>query len=432
MRRQSAGLVLVAAAVVLAGCGGILGDTGREVPDGYGEVGGVEYDDDIDITVEDGLSEAELERLVNRTMARIEAIRELNYKEPVDVEILSREEYREQRNAAVSPGGGAWENQMWRALFLIGQDRDATAVVEEAYGTSVQGYYSAGSDEIVIVSETETPTVGMDTLVHELTHALQDQRYGLEFGQPTRDQQAAYDTLIEGEANLVAHLYLTEWCQQWDCVRPEEAVGGEQAGASPLPEEIALVVAQPYRQGPTYVQELRADGGWEAVNERHRNPPRTTAAIIDDDGASEPTNITIPDRSAAQWERFDHEPTGDTLGAASLYAMFAANGVADDEDPRRYDHPAVEGWTGDRVVPYRSATEFGYVWELAWEDSAEAEEFAAAFGRVLERNGGLARGANDYVIEAGSFRGAYRVTVEGNRVQIVGGPDRAALDEIHG
>ena len=432
MRRQSAGLVFITVAVVLAGCGGILGDTNREVPDGYGEVGGVEYDDDINVTVEDGLTEAELERLVNRTMARIEAVRELNYDKPVDVEIISREQYRQQRNQQVSPDGGAWENQIWRALFLVGKDRDATASVDDAFGTAVTGYYRAGTNDIVIVSESETPTVGMDTLIHELTHALQDQRYGLEFGQPTRDQQAAYDTLIEGEAGLVSHLYLNEWCEQWDCVRPEQAIGAEQPDASELPEEISLVIGQPYRVGPTYVQQLKQEGGWEAVNERLETPPRTTAAIIHDDGAAEPTEIMIPDRSTAEWQRFDHEPTGDTLGAASIYAMLAANGVAENDEPRRYDHPAVEGWTGDRIVPYRSSTEFGYVWELTWEDPEEAEEFASAFEQVLERNGGLARGTSSYIIEAGSFEGAYRVTVDRNRVEIVGGPDREALDEIHG
>lgn len=434
--RTRTGFVLVAVAllVALAGCSTILpGDTAeREVPEGYGEVGGVAYDDDLDIDASDGLSEAELERFVNRTMARIEAVRKLRYEEPVEVEVIDREQYRQQRESQTSPTNAAWENQIWQALFLVGEDRDAAEEVDEAFGDVAQGFYRAGTNEIVIVSDSETPTVDKDTLVHELTHALQDQRYGLEFGQSTRDEQAAYNTLIEGEADLVAHLYLDEWCQQWDCIRPERAAGGGSSDPAQLAEEIGLIIAQPYRQGPTYVQELKQSGGWEAVNERHENPPRTTAEIIDSDGVTEPTEITIPDRSAAEWERFDQEPTGDTLGAASLYAMLAANGVAENEDPRRYDHPAVRGWTGDRIVPYRNGGEYGYVWELAWEDSEEAEEFADAFGQVLNRNGGLARGANDYVIEDGGFAGAYRLTVEGDRVRIVGGPDRAALDEIHG
>jgi hypothetical protein len=425
------GLVLLAFLVVLAGCSTILpGGDQREVPEGYGEVAGVEYDDELAITVEDGLSERELERLVNRTMARIEAVRELNYERPVDVEIIDREQYQQQRGQQAN-SGGAWENQIWRALFLVGQDRDATAEVEDAFTDAVQGYYRPGTNEIVIVSETETPTVNMNTLVHELTHALQDQRYGLEVGQSTRDEQAAYDTLVEGEADLVAHLYLTEWCKQWDCVRPEQAAGG---GGDPpqLAEEIALVIAQPYRQGPSYVQQLKADGGWEAVNERHQNPPRTTAEIIDDDGVSEPVGVEIPDRSGPDWERFDHEPVGDTVGSASLYAMFAANGVAENDNRREYDHPAVDGWAGDRIVPYQNGDEYGYVWELAWESPEEAEEFADAFRQVLDRNGGLARGKADYVVDAGSFEGAYRLIVEGDRVTIVGGPDRNALGQIHG
>ncbi|MFT4946364.1 MAG: hypothetical protein ACI8TL_000599 [Natronomonas sp.] len=434
--RSRTGFVLVAVAllVVLAGCSTILpGETSqREVPEGYGEVGGVAYDDELDIDASDGLSEAELERFANRTMARIEAVRELNYQRPVDVEIIDRAEYRQQRETQNSPTDPAWENQIWRALFLLGEDRDATAEVDEAFGDATQGFYRAGTNEIVIVSDSETPTVDKDTLVHELTHALQDQQYGLEFGQPTHDEQAAYSTLIEGEADLVAHLYLDEWCEQWDCLRPEREAGGGSSEPAQLAEEISLLIAQPYRQGPTYVQELKRSGGWEAVNERHENPPRTTAEIIDEDGVSEATEVTIPDRSTADWERFDREPTGDTLGAASLYAMLAANGVADNDDPRRYDHPAVRGWTGDRIVPYHNGNEYGYVWELAWEDAEEAEEFADAFERVLDRNGGLARGKYDYIIEDGGFAGAYRLTVEGDRVTVVGGPDRAALGTIHG
>ncbi|WP_336326669.1 Hvo_1808 family surface protein [Halovenus sp. HT40] len=434
--RSRPGVLVVAVAllVVFAGCSTILpgGTAEREVPDGYGEVGGVAYDDDLDIDASDGLSEAELEQFVNRTMARIEAVRKLKYEEPVDVEIIDREQYRQQRESQTSPTDPGWENQIWRALFLVGEERDAAEEVDEAFGNAAQGFYRAGTNEIVIISDSETATVNKDTLVHELTHALQDQRYGLEFGQSTRDEQAAYNTLIEGEADLVAHLYLDEWCKQWDCIRPEQEAGGESSDPPRLAEEISLIIAQPYRQGPTYVQELKESGGWEAVNERHENPPRTTAEIIDSDGVSEPTVITIPDRSTTEWERFDQEPTGDSLGAASLYAMLAANGVADNENPRRYNHPAVRGWTGDRIVPYHSGTEYGYVWELAWENGEEAEEFADAFEQVLTRNGGLARGANDYIIEDGSFAGAYRVVVDGDRVRIVGGPDRAALDEIHG
>jgi hypothetical protein len=419
--------------VVFAGCGTILpGGQEKQVSDGYGEVAGVSYDDELAVDASDGLSESELEQLVNRTMARIEAIRELDYKETVDVELIDREQYRQQRAARNSPTDPAWENQIWRALFLVGENRDAAEEVEDAFGDVTQGFYRAGTNEIVIVSDSETPTVDQQTLIHELTHALQDQRYGLEFGQSTRDEQAAYNTLIEGEADLVAYLYLEEWCKQWDCIRPEQEAGGGSGDPPRLAEEISLIIAQPYRQGPTYVQELEKAGGWEAVNERHENPPRTTAEIIDDEGVSEPTAITIPDRSDADWERFEQEPTGDTLGAASLYAMLAANGVAENEDPRSYDHPAVRGWTGDRIVPYHNGSESGYVWEVTWENSAEAEEFADAFRQVLSRNGGLARGSADYVIEAGSFSGAYRLTVDGNRVRIIGGPSREALDAIHG
>jgi hypothetical protein len=429
-------LLAVAAVVVLAGCSGaFLPDAGgNDLAGELGEVDNVTYDQAIDVDPGDGFTEAELDRLVKRTMARIEVVRELEYKRTVEVELFTREEYRQWRAERSTSGTeAAWENQIWRGLFLIGEDRDATAVFDESLGDAVQGFYRPARDSLVIVSDAEQPTVSKSTLVHELVHALQDQQFGLSYGHDTRDAQAAYDTLVEGEAELVTRLYLEERCGEWSCIRPELDADAGEDGPTIADRGVRLALAQPYVEGVGFVADRRAEGGWEAINDLHEDPPQTTAATIYPDRPvdSAPTELSIPDRSADGWERFDHEPVGDTLGAGALYTMLASNGVIEEDDPTEYAHPAVAGWTGDRFVPYRNGEEYGYVWELAWESPAEAEAFADAYRDLLESQGGLARGAADYVIADGPFAGAYRLTVAGDRVRIVNAPDRDALGAVH-
>ncbi len=423
-------LLLVVLVVVLAGCSGVLpGDDGDEIPEGLGEVGGVSHDAELAVESDDDLSEDELDEVVNRSMARIEVVRELEFERPVEVDVVSRAEYREQYADRVQGStDGEWENLIWKSLFIVGDDRDVAAELDETFGDAVQGFYEPGQDRIVIVSDEENPTIDKATLVHELTHALQDQQFGLEFGHDTRDEQAAYDTLIEGEAELVPQRYLDR-CDEWSCFQPET----ELAADTELDRGILQIITQPYTQGVGFVAELEAEGGWEAVNEAHENPPTSTAQTIDSDRYPDEThrNVTVTDRSTEQWDRFDQHPTGDTLGAASMFTMFAANGVIQPDQPESYAHPVVSGWDGDQIVPYRSGEEFGYVWEIAWQSPSDADQFAEAYEDLLDEHDGLARAQNSYVISDGPFEGAYRLEVEGDTVRITHGPSVDELSAIH-
>lgn len=425
-------LLLVVVVVVLAGCGSsVPGGPGSAPEDGLGEVGNVTSTSDLAVDPSDGFTEAELEQFVNRSMARIEVVRDLEYRQPVDVTIVNRSAYREQYvDRVTGPTRPDWENQIWRGLFIVGQDRDATDVLDEAFGGSVQGFYEPGQNSIVIVSDSETPTVRKNTLVHELTHALQDQRFGLAFGQETRDRQAAYDTLIEGEAELVPKLYLDRCGSEWSCIRPEV----DASQATPLDPGIAQIITQPYRQGVGFVEQLKADGGWEAVNEAHENPPESTAQTIDPERypGDTPQNVTIPDRSSGEWDRFDQHPEGDTVGVVSIFAMFESNGIIQPDRSGTYEHPVTTGWEGDRFVPYRTDGEFGYVWEIAWDSNSNAAQFADAYRELLDEHGGLERGIDRFVIEDGPYAGAYRLTVDGDTVRIVSGPSTNSLSAIHG
>lgn len=429
MRRTLAVLALV---VVLAGCVGPLGsDNTNTDNDGIGVVDGVEYDSDLAVTVEDGLNETELDRLAVRSMARIEVLRGLNFQTRIPIEILTREEYRERRgDREVSTVRRQWENEVWEATFIVGQDRDVTTVFDETLGETVQGFYSPSEAEIVIVTDREETALSKRTLVHELVHALQDQQFGLDEVPSRQDPSMARNSVVEGEASLIPELYFDRCGGEWSCIEPPRPEDDEQS----LNPGLVLVLLQPYEQGPEFVREIRAQDGWAGVDQLHENYPASTAQIIEPERYpdDEPVNVSVGDTSSSSWNRLDHSPVGETIGQAGLYAMFWHNDIIETEDTYSFSHPVVDGWAGDELVPYATTDgQTGHVWEIEWESASAAEQFFEAYRTLLDDQGALERGPRQFVINEGPFQGAFDVRQDGTTVTIVKGPTLDSLSAIH-
>jgi len=406
--------------------GSFVPTTDGGLPEEVGEVDGVTYNQSIPVTVEDGLNESERDVLVARSMARVEVIRGLAFEERVGVEVISRAEYRDRRETDQSETERTWENLRWEALFVIGEDRDAPTVLDEAFGSSVLGYYSPDDGQIVVVSDAEEPTLDTGTLVHELVHALQHQRFGLAHDAGTTDAKQARDSVIEGEARLVPELYLDRCGADWSCVRPPT-----ENTSTDLSLGIQLQLLAPYTQGQVFVETVQERGGWGAVDDLHEQFPASSAQFLHPDRypGAEPVEVTVTDRSGEGWHRLDRT---DTLGEVSVYTMLVHSEAVDVEEPTRYDHPSSEGWAGGQMALYERNGEFGYVWETAWETPTDAEQFASAYRDALGANGGVATGEDVFVVPDGGFEDAFRVTREDRTVRIINAPTVEGLTEVHG
>ncbi|SFR98775.1 hypothetical protein SAMN05216559_2097 [Halomicrobium zhouii] len=445
MRRGVVVLVGVAVLAILAGCSGI--DTALHQPleqdpatDQIGWENGYWYDESISVTTEDGLNESEREAVLARTMARVEQIRGLEFEGNVTLEVISRDEYRN-RSTGLGVSGDPWNEQVWEGLLLVGEDRQVENAFGDTFNSSVQGYYAPANDSIVIVSDSETPTIDRGTLAHELVHALQDQEGGLAGSPPTQDRQLASQSVTEGEANYVQAQYRNR-CDsgRWQCLEkpPRGASGGGQAT-----DGVFLVIYQPYATGPEFVAQVRQSGGWDAVTELYDTPPNSTEQVIHPEKypGEQPANVTVPDRSSDEWSRFDHDPVADTVGEASIYGMLTVHGEA--EVPRdevyEYESRPSAGWAGDALVPYHNgsgdgadAAGYGYVWETRWDTERDARQFESAYRSILEGRAAERPGENVYVLpESDPYGDAFRVVRDGQRVTIVNAPSRAELSDIH-
>ncbi|MFW6017569.1 MAG: Hvo_1808 family surface protein [Halapricum sp.] len=429
-------LLGVAALVVLA-----LGAS-CVAPGGPGELGvenGYHYDDEIAVTVEDGLNESEREALLSRTMARIEVIRELEFEETTEVTVISRAEYRNRTGGSSDPTNltdrQLWNEQVWEALHIIGENETYPETRTANRGSSVVGYYSSSNSRIVLVSDSSTPQVTRGTLVHELVHALQDQQLNLGESRSRQDEQLAVRSVIEGDANYVQALYESRCEGVWDCIETPRASGQRSASFN---EGLFLVSYLPYAEGPRFVEALRERDGWTTVDESYEAFPESTEQVIHPERYphDEPATVTVPDRSNSEWERFDDldRPAHDTVGEGSIYAMFTAAGVIDRSGSARYDyeHPISTGWAGDRLVPYHNGSGgYGYAWRLSWETTDDAREFADGYRELLDGYDAERVGDDRYVVEDGAFADAFRLSRDGRTVTVVNAPAVGDLDGVH-
>jgi hypothetical protein len=430
-------------------------------PDGdpLGWEAGYWYNESIDVDQSDGLSDAELDAYVARSMARVEYLRHEEFTENVSVDVLSRAEYRQRsanrsaNQSAEAEAFGEWNNQVWEALFVTGEGNDSQEAISGTQGSSVAGFYSPRDDAITIITNSpESPTIDNATLVHELTHALQDQHYDLtseKYSAETQDGELAVDGAIEGDAKYVELRYASMCGGEWTCVSTP-AAGGSGGSGSSVNYGIFLTIFQPYSDGPVYVHDVVERGGWEAVDEMLRNPPVSTEQTIHSTD-EEPVPIEYQSRATNGWSTFAEQGQGgsDTVGEASIFTMFwyqarTANAdtvpvrsIAETEsryDTYNYDGVPSNGWANDRLFPYEKSTgsgeEYGYVWVTEWDTEGDAQEFRDAYLNILAAHDAAERGENTWVIEDGPFADAFRVRMDGTRVVIVNGPTVDSVNDI--
>ncbi|WP_340101040.1 Hvo_1808 family surface protein [Salinibaculum salinum] len=425
------------------------------------------HDDPINVNASDGLNASERDRAISRAMARVELIRGLEFEESVNVSVVSRSNYSSGDNRNTDETFRRFDNAKFEALHLIGTQNDSLDEQAETLDQAVAGFYSPGRGDIVLISNSDSPQFdGERTLAHELVHALQDQHFDLANADAeTRDAYNGRNGLIEGDARTVEQAYLDRCGENWSCLPSEQSGPGQapddatEASAPDVHLGIYILEYFPYSDGIGFVQSLRADGGWDAVNDAFESPPTSAKPVIypSEYGQFQPRDIELTDQTSNGWERVRPSTRADyaTLGQSGLTAMFAYTlyddynrsavvgprtflnfdgaGSVNTTDPFNYDLPATRGWTGDRMHVYQRDGETGYVWRLGWDSSTDAQRFADSYEQLLSHWGGSQQPAGHWEIaEDSPFTGAVDVAVDGDTVTIVSGPNPDALEDIHG
>ena len=426
---------------------------------------GVSHDETLAFNQSDGLTPSQLDALTHRSMARVEYVRERPFQTDVPIETMTREEFRADGTGGTANGStdgrafDRWNDQVWEALFVVGGNESSAEAIDTVFGGSVSGFYSPAEDRIVLVVPAGTAVqIDESTLVHELTHAMQDQYHDLtapRYVGTSQDADLAVDGLVEGEAVYIEERYTERCGDAWQCLQTSESdrSGG---GLGSINVGILQTILQPYVDGPFYVERLLETGGWEAVDAAMADPPSSTAAVIHSDPGYESRDVAFENTARGNWTTYPDQGVNgaEVAGEASMFVMFWYQSFTSPEAPvldpsvgtrenvrfhleseqtletrtaYTYDHPVTAGWAGDELYPYRNdagnAERDGYVWVTAWQTSSDAAEFERAYHRLLDAHGAAPTSNGTQVVSAGAFQGAYGVERDGDRVTIVHGPE---------
>ena len=247
--------------------------------------------------------------------------------------------------AAAKPSVDAAE-PTFKALGWISSGASLWAKYQIMFGGAVVGYYDPASKVLKVRGTGLTP-YRREVIAHELTHALDDQLFGLDddFGDGLLGQ-ATFSALvaIEGDAARTQQRYVNAMSA---IDRAQDTAEQLTIGTDPalltVPIELLTFTQAPYTQGPKFVSSVAAAGGNAAVDGIFSRYPATAEQAFDTSKylTNDPA-VAVP------------APPADGPIVASgglgqfLLSEIIRQGAALDVDP------VTRGWAGDAYVSWGS------------------------------------------------------------------------------
>jgi hypothetical protein len=275
--------------------------------------------------------------------SRVEAIRGLRFRTPPKPAEVSPAQARrdglEDLDGSYPAAQRRVDEEVLKLLGLIEPGVDLRDVSASIFGQGVAGYYDPRTKRLRIVrgAQTENRVLNEITLSHELTHALEDQRFKLDMSgsSGSDDGSLAHLALIEGSATAVMLTYAERHFSAEQTLGGLFASLGQDTGDLPPFVEAQLIF--PYIQGRRFVRQLYETGGasWSLVNSAYRfRPPASTEQILHPGKylrVEQPERLPDGNGPGAGWR----------LMVAGTWGEWATGELV--SDPR-----AAEGWGGDR------------------------------------------------------------------------------------
>jgi len=288
-----------------------------------------------------------------------------------------------------------------KAFGLIPEAMDLRRYLPELLSSQVAGFYDPERKYLAIVDlpggisgkgkeEGEEDMI----LVHELTHAIQDQHFDLhrfEDHDLLSDAGTARGALVEGDAMLtmmdaslrtnIEALPGTDAAMSALMQDPEKLMaatpdlpGAREMAAAPAWIRDTLLFS--YLQGSVFCLSTRHRGGQPLLDYAFQtDPPRSTEQILHPEKwhtrRDDPVVLRFPDL-AAELPGYRKAAEGE-MGELSL-RIFLRQELKDQDAALA----AAAGWGGDRFAVYEKAGARLVVWITEWDGEADAGEFRSA------------------------------------------------------
>jgi hypothetical protein len=345
-----------------------------------------------------GVSLEQVTERVGDIAGDVERVRELEFDRLPRVTLVDPEEAGrasvEELDRQVPRSSQRVAERLLAMLGLVPPGTRLRDVIGTALTEEVAGYYLPRTGTLALVRGGALEGfVAEVTLAHELTHALEDQRFGIDspgVSDLLRDSSSADAALIEGSATLamVEYVILTQagGRELPPAVRSrvlEQMEGIALPASSGLPRYVRESLVFPYAAGAGFVDRLEQRGGWAAVNRAFgEEAPVSTEQIMHPRkyaAGERPVRVRLgPYRSEL--------PQGARVVARGDLGEFDTAQFLLDANGRRRSEEAAEGWGGSTFQLWRLRGGGDLlVMAWTWDTPRDAAEFAAAARRTVGR-----------------------------------------------
>lgn len=308
--------------------------------------------------------------------------------QPVDQAEIARD-LTEYADLAYPKDQMARRSRAWETIGVIPDGTDLREVYE-AYGSSqVIGYYDTLTGELKFIGTEDPSPLERITLAHELTHAIDDQRFGLEkldvLAAECRDEEAgAAIALVEGNATF----FMLRWAQAYLTPAEQVEVGVEAAlqdtSTEGIPPFILRLQQWSYDEGLRFITALSSQGGVDAIDDAFLDPPVSTEQVIHPERYPNdaPTPVDVPDLSdelGQGWEDLDVMTVGEAWLRLAMGLRVDGTQAGN----------AAAGWDGGTYRAWSDGQEVAVVLSTVWDSERDASEFATAMTSWLEQGDDL-------------------------------------------
>jgi len=336
---------------------------------------------------------AKLVQIADDLVWQVAKLRNLEPKAPIEKAVSTREDITrfmlERIEEEYEEKDIRREEWLLKKLGVVPPDLDLKEFTVKLLTEQVAGFYDSRKKKLFIADWLPL-MFQQPTMVHELTHALQDQHYDLDrilkrnAELDNDDRILAQTAIIEGDAVAVMMEYLLRPMGRkfieidLGLLLQLEDIGVPSDLLKNAPDFLKEQLTFPYQYGAVFMQKVLADdAAWSAVDRIYSDMPTSTEQILHPekylDDRDEPSVLEFEDPAAKLGKSWK-------LGYKNIFGEFAFYLLLKHHATEGEAKGAAAGWDGDQICVFEKQdldqrAVFG--WSV-WDSAEDAEEFYLA------------------------------------------------------
>jgi hypothetical protein len=279
----------------------------------------------------------------------------------------------------------ARETRSWTTIGALPPGSSIRDALLEYDSSEVVGFYDTLSHRLVFSGTTDPTPYQRYVLSHELTHALDDQRFDL-----SREDALAYRcadeplaasiALAEGDAVYTSGAWAQRFLSGDEIDRLQQESSAFPPPPSSIPPFVQSLQVFPYPNGLAFVRALVDRGGEAAVDAAFRYPPVSTEQILHPEkypsDVPVPVTVAKPAGLGDEWKLIDQMEVGEAWLKLLLQLRLSEGQAAS----------AAAGWGGAEYAAWMDGAHVVVVMDTVWDTEHDAEEFATAMRSFVGTN----------------------------------------------